>query len=104
MSATEAKKIVRQYARALKQARYPVAALYLFGSYAAGRAHRWSDIDVAVISDRLKKQWDKNTSQLWKLRMDVDTRIEPHGLTVKEFSDSANPLAYEIKKWGVKIV
>lgn len=98
------KKIVRRYARTLKQARYPVAALYLFGSSATGRPHRWSDIDVAVISDKLKRQWNKNSWRLWQLRMGVDTRIEPHGFTVKEFSDISNPLVYEIKRSGVRVI
>lgn len=103
MSRVKAEKLVKQYARALKKARYPFSALYLFGSYAKGSAHQWSDIDVAVISDRLKKNRDKNRFLLWDLRMGVDTRIEPHGFTVEEFANSADPLAYEIKKTGIRL-
>lgn len=104
MSTTEAKKIVRRYAKALKRARYPVTAVYLFGSHATGHPHKWSDIDVAVVSDKLRKNWDKNSSLLWKLRLDVDLRLEPHGFTRKEFADNANPLAYEVRKSGIRIV
>ncbi|MBI4239463.1 nucleotidyltransferase domain-containing protein [Candidatus Uhrbacteria bacterium] len=104
MSRIETKKIVRRYAKSLKQAGYPLQALYLFGSHAKGLAHQWSDIDVAIISDRLKKNREKNSFLLWKLRRDIDTRIEPHGFTVKEFSDAANPMAAEVKKTGIKIL
>ena len=103
MSKIEAKKVVKQYAGALKKARYPFSALYLFGSHARGRAHQWSDIDVAVISDSLKKNRDKNRFLLWDLRMGIDTRIEPHGFTAKEFANNADPLAYEIRKTGIRI-
>ncbi|MDP2630480.1 MAG: nucleotidyltransferase domain-containing protein [Candidatus Uhrbacteria bacterium] len=103
MSKVEAKKIIKRYAKALKEADYPFSALYLFGSYAKGRAHAWSDIDVAVVSDALKNDRDNTSFLLWKMRRAVDTRIEPHGFTVKEFANEADPLAYEIKKTGIRI-
>lgn len=34
------------------QTRFAVVSAYLFGSHGAGRAHRESDIDVAVLLDR----------------------------------------------------
>lgn len=104
MPKTEAKKIVKRYAHALRAANYPFSALYLFGSHARGTAKKWSDIDVAVVSDKLKKKLDENRFKLWNLRMDVDLRIEPHGFTVRDFADDANPMAYEIRKNGIRVV
>ena len=104
MSKVEAKKIVRKYAEKLEKENYPFQMIYLFGSYAQNKSHKWSDIDVAVVSDKLKRDKDKNKFLLWDLRMDVDTRIEPHGFTVKDFQDVNNPMVYEIKKTGIKIV
>jgi predicted nucleotidyltransferase len=76
----------------------------LFGSYATGKANQWSDIDVAIISDKLKKDWNKNEDVLWKYTIGVDSRIEPIGFTVKDFQDECDPMVYEIKKTGIKIV
>jgi len=104
MSKVEAKKIVKKYAEKLKEKNYPFSAVYLFGSFAKNKAHKWSDIDVAIVSDKLKRNKDKNKFLLWDLRMDVDTRIEPHGFTVKDFQDECDPMVYEIKKTGIKIV
>ncbi|MEA1937126.1 MAG: nucleotidyltransferase domain-containing protein [Patescibacteria group bacterium] len=104
MSKVEAKKIVRKYAEKLKKENYPFQTIYLFGSFAQNKAHKWSDIDVAVISDKLKRNRDKNRFLLWDLRMDIDTRIEPHGFTVKDFRDNSDPMVSEIKKTGIKIV
>ena len=103
MSNIKAKKIVKKYAEKLKKENYPISAVYLFGSHAKGKAHKWSDIDVAVISDKLKRNKDKNKFLLWDLRMDIDTAIEPHGFTVKDFEDINDPMVYEIKKTGIKI-
>lgn len=104
MPNTEIKNIVKKYAAALKKAEYPITAMYVFGSYAKGTPNKWSDIDVAVVSDRLKRKYDANRLLLWKLRRNVDTRIEPHGFTVKEFASDANPMAYEIRRTGIRVI
>ena len=104
MPKAEVKKIIKKYASALKKARYPFFAMYVFGSYAKGTPNQWSDIDVAVVSDRLKKQYAANRFLLWKLRRDVDTRIEPHRFTVKDFADDTNSMAYEIRRTGIRVV
>ncbi len=104
MSKDKVKKIVEKYAVKLRARKYPFSAVYLFGSYAKGKSHKWSDIDVAIISDRLKKDWNKNEDILWKYTIGVDSRIEPIGFTVKDFQDDSDPMVSEIKKTGIKIV
>jgi len=103
MSRVEAKKIIKKYAEKLKEENYPFFAIYLFGSHAKGKSNKWSDIDVAVVSDKLKKQRDLNRFLLWKIRRDVDARIEPHGFTVEDFKENADPMVSEIKKTGVRV-
>ena len=104
MSKIEAKKIVKKYAEKLKEENYPFSAIYLFGSYAKGKEHKWSDIDVAVVSDKMKRNRDENRFLLWHIRRKVDSMIEPHGFTVKDFQDECDPMVSEIKKTGIKIV
>ena len=104
MSKIEAKKIVKEYADKLREKNYPFSAVYLFGSYAKGKSHKWSDIDVAVVSDKLKRNRDKNENLLWHIRRDVDSMIEPHTFTVEDFEDDSDPMVSEIKKTGIKIV
>jgi predicted nucleotidyltransferase len=78
--------------------------MYLFGSHAKGKARKWSDIDVAVVSNRLKKNYEKNRSLLSRMRLGVDTRLEPHGFTEDDFKNNSDPLAYEIRKTGIRII
>jgi predicted nucleotidyltransferase len=104
MSKAQAKKIVKKYSEKLRASHYPLSAIYLYGSYAKGNAGKWSDIDVAVVADRLNTDWWKNEKLLSNISLEVDSRIEPHGFTVKDFADDCDPMVYEIKKTGIRIV
>jgi predicted nucleotidyltransferase len=57
----------------------PLRAAYLFGSHAEGRAHEWSDIDVAVFLDGMEswKVRDK-TRLIVDVQMELGFDIEPH--------------------------
>ncbi len=103
MSKDQVKQIIKKYKKTLEELNFPVQAIYIFGSQTKGTTNKWSDIDVAVVSDKLKRNRDKYRWQLWNARMNIDLRIEPHGFTVKEFQDNTNPLAYEIRKTGIRI-
>lgn len=104
MSKAEVKEIVKKYAKNLRRSYFPFSAIYLFGSHINGKAREWSDIDVAVISNKLKNNKEKNILRLWQLRRDVDTRIEPLGFTVEEFQNDEDPMVYEIRKTGIRIM
>jgi len=58
----------------------PIEQFWLFGSYAKNKAHEDSDIDVALVVNHLDENYSiLNTEPLlWKLRRQVDWRIEPH--------------------------
>jgi len=103
MSKSEVKKIVKRYADKLAENKYQLASVYLFGSYAKGDERKWSDIDVAVVSKELNKDWRKARMRLWRIGADVDTRIEPHGFSPEDFKDYWNPMAHEIKKTGIRV-
>ncbi len=51
--------------------------LVLFGSYAKGSQHEDSDIDVAVVVKSIDKDFFEYAPLLWKLRREIDDRIEP---------------------------
>jgi len=85
-----------------------VDKILLFGSYAAGKPHQWSDLDIAVISpdfqgkykiDRIGKLMDA----VYRVPCEID--IEPLGYTSEEYK-KASPLTFlgEIKKTGIRIV
>ena len=103
MSKNQAKKIAFAYARKLHRHGFAGAKVFLFGSRAKGKAGRWSDIDICVVSERFKgKKWDWYEKQLWYARRSVDPHIEPIGMSPDEFED-VSPLAEEIRKTGIRV-
>ena len=74
--------------------------MYLFGSYAKGNPHKDSDIDVALVVKKWKGNYFDVMPLLWKIRRDIDLRIEPHVIVPQE--DYAGFLD-EIQKTGILI-
>jgi len=91
---------VRAFLQRLKEDGITVESAYLFGSHAANRAGRWSDIDVAVVSPDFSSDRFDERLRLMKLSSEIDTRIEPVPFHTDDFQDT-DPLVDEIKKRGI---
>lgn len=77
----------------------PLKAVYLYGSYSKGNYTENSDIDIAVIVDKLSDNFFDDTPLLWKLRRKISTLIEPVLLT----DDESNPLYHDIIRTGTPV-
>lgn len=69
---------------------YNIFAVVLYGSYAEGRAHDLSDVDVAVFSDDFGKNVFEEMKNLFKLRRKIDTDIEPMPFSKKTYFEHEN--------------
>ena len=69
-------KIAKLYAEKVK-VKYPVKMVVLYGSHAQGTAHDLSDIDIAVVVDKISGDYLKMSADLFNLVRDVNNRIEP---------------------------
>ncbi|MFH1194455.1 MAG: nucleotidyltransferase domain-containing protein [bacterium] len=58
--------------------RFAISKIILFGSFIKNTAHEFSDIDVAVICTGLNDDYISSQAAIYKLRRDIDYRIEPH--------------------------
>lgn len=67
---------VKQYAELVSKLLQP-KMIILYGSYARGTAHESSDIDVAVVYDKIGEDYWAKFHELYKLRRTIDSRIEP---------------------------
>jgi len=67
---------VKQFAEVVRQ-NFQVKKIILYGSYAKGSASKHSDIDVAVVLDGNEEDLLTSEAKLYKLRRDIDVRIEP---------------------------
>ncbi len=91
---------IRQYRFLLKDY-LDVYKVYLFGSYAKETNNEDSDIDVAIVVNSIKGDYFSTTPLIWKLRRQIDDRIEP--IIIEKDNDSSGFLE-EIQKNGIEIV
>lgn len=56
---------------------FDIDKVVLFGSYATGNQKEDSDIDVAIIVNSINQDYFTYAPLLWKLRREIDDRIEP---------------------------
>lgn len=99
MDQREAINKVREYKHLLKDY-FQFESIYLFGSYAKGTNTIDSDIDVAIVVDRYDGDFFSINPLLWKIRRQVDDRIEP--ILIEKDFDQADFLD-EIKRNGIEI-
>jgi predicted nucleotidyltransferase len=90
---------VKQYADIVRQT-LPVKRIVLYGSYARGCENSNSDIDVAVIVDRLDGDYLELSARLFELVGKIDVRIEP--VLLNENSDKSGFIE-SIMKYGKEI-
>jgi predicted nucleotidyltransferase len=76
MDKTTAIRHVKQYADVVRQ-NFNVKKVILYGSYSRGSARKDSDIDVAVVLSRIDEDFLMAEAKLFRLRREIDTRIEP---------------------------
>jgi predicted nucleotidyltransferase len=76
MDKSEAYAKVTEYAKRVRKA-VAVKDIVMFGSYVNGVPREDSDIDVAVIVDKIDGDFFDASLRLYRLRRDVDERIEP---------------------------
>jgi len=100
MDKKEAIEKVRQYSILLR-GYFQIEKVYLFGSYAKDAPRKDSDIDVAVVVNKIEGDYFSIHPLLWKLRRQIDDRIEP--VLIEKESDDADFLG-EIQKYGIEIV
>jgi len=93
--------ISKKYLSLLLENNIRFTRAYLFGSHLKGKQNKFSDIDIAIFSERwLPSKFDA-LQYLMKLRRKVDLRVEPHPFEENERDD---PMVKEILETGKKIV
>ena len=97
------KEIVLRFGQAIKKQGIPVKKLVIFGSYAKHKAREDSDIDICVVSPKFGKDSIKELQFLFKLRRQIDSRIEPFPVAYKDYQRIVSPIIFEIKKFGREI-
>jgi len=95
--------LIAEYRLILEKHNIPVHRIIMFGSYAKGIADAWSDVDICVVSPSFGKNPFDERVLLKKLTLEIDSLIEPHPYNPRDLQDPYDPLAYEIRTYGIEM-
>jgi|SRR5215207_438694 uncharacterized protein len=105
MVAQDIVSVIQSYLRAVADKGIPVRYGVLYGSYAKGRAHKWSDIDLLVISPAYdRKLTHKQVSKLWRIAAHTDSRIEPIPVGERQYKEDDSSLIIEVARREGQII
>lgn len=95
-------KNVKAFLGKLERAGISISKAYIFGSYITGKADKWSDIDVAVVSAQIGFDRFEERIRLTEVAATIDDRIEPLPFNLERFIEE-DPLVREIVSEGLAI-
>jgi predicted nucleotidyltransferase len=96
---------IRTYLRKVNENGIPVSFGVLFGSQARGTADEQSDIDLLVVSRHFDGKKDRReTSLLWRLTVDTDSRVEPIPVGEREWIEDDSRAIVEIARREGQVV
>ncbi|OPY07854.1 MAG: Nucleotidyltransferase domain protein [Syntrophaceae bacterium PtaB.Bin095] len=93
---------VRRFVRLVKNANIKVEKVVIFGSYAKGTAGKWSDVDLAIVSEDFSGIDFNDHKKLVPFLLKSDSKIEPHPFRPEDFTED-NAFAREIMKSGIEL-
>jgi len=97
-------KTVRNYAKEINKQGVNLRKVILYGSFAKGTQHEWSDIDVALVADDFTGVGILDTPRFSRINLQTPyIRIEPRTYSTDYFQES-DPFIEEIKNTGIEII
>ncbi len=97
------RRLLKKYVEELEKNRIPIRQAVLFGSYAAGGSHEWSDIDIALVSDVFEGMRIRDRNKIRKITLDISTDLSPLPFRPEDFTPE-DPFVREILEHGINIV
>ncbi len=96
---------VRKYLNELLRAGIPVQFGIMFGSHARKDAHRWSDVDLLVISSLYDESYSReDINLLWRVAARTDSRIEPIPVGLKRWeTDDGSTIIEVARREGIRV-
>lgn len=95
-------KIIEEYIINLRK-QIPINKVIIFGSYAKGTIHKYSDVDIAVFSDYFKGMSRVDGIYFLLLNaVDYDIDLEPQPFTMDDYNHPVG-LVSEIIKTGIEL-
>ncbi len=96
---------VRKYLNELLRVGIPVKFGVMFGSHARKDTHKWSDIDLLIISSRYDESYTReDINVLWRTAARTDNRIEPVPIGLNRWeTDDGSTIIEAARREGILI-
>ncbi len=96
---------VKEYLKALLRLGIPVRFGIMFGSQARDTPHKWSDIDLLIISPLYDEDYNReDINLLWRTAARTDSRIEPIPVGLKRWNTDDESTIIEVaRREGIRI-
>ncbi len=96
---------VRRFAKKISGLGVPLNRVVLFGSYSKNTQHKWSDIDVVLVSDSFSGIVFFDSDIIGGIKIQKPfSIIQTHTYNTKDFSPDKDPFVEEILKTGIEIM
>ncbi len=100
---TDIRDTINRYLRTLEAHQIPIQQAVLFGSYAKGNSHEWSDVDLALVSEIFEGNRINDKRKIRAITLMVSSDLEVLPFHPNDFTLD-NPLAREIFETGIWVM
>ncbi|MBO9573833.1 MAG: nucleotidyltransferase domain-containing protein [Chitinophagaceae bacterium] len=95
---------VKRFAGEIAASGIRLKKVVLFGSFAHGKTHEWSDIDVALAADEFTRNPSKNLAYFVRINNRKPfIRISTRTYNTKDFTPRVDPFVEVIMEHGIEI-
>ena len=95
--------IIKQFIQEAAKDKINISQAILFGSYAKGTNHEYSDIDVAVVSEDFEGTRFYDNQKLFDAKYNTSIDLETHPFRPEDFTPD-DLFVKEIISYGIRIV
>ena len=94
---------VKRFIYELENNNIPIKEAILFGSYAKGNCHDWSDIDLALVSDASEGEHFRDRNKIKRIKLEISCDLEPLPYRPEDFTTN-DPFVQKIIETGMRVV
>ena len=96
-------KYIKDYIKLLNKNGFTIQQAVLFGSFVSGKYNEFSDIDLALVSDKFEGIRFNDRNLIRKYKFNISADIEPMPFTQADFTKD-DPFVKEILATGLRII
>jgi predicted nucleotidyltransferase len=95
--------IIKRFIDELEKNNIPIKEAILFGSYAKGNYHDWSDIDLALVSDAFEGERFRDRNKIRRIKLEISCDLETLPYRPEDFTTD-DPFVQKIIETGMRVV